>query len=53
METKDKKFDPNFHEAAEQVEAKDKEKGTIMEETQKGYLIDNHVLRPAKVKVSK
>lgn len=53
METNGKKFDPNFHEAVEQVEAKDKEKGTIMEEIQKGYLIDNHILRPAKVKVSK
>ncbi len=53
IETKGKKFDPNFHEAVEQVEAENQEKGIIIEETQKGYLIDNQVLRPAKVKVVK
>lgn len=47
------KFDPNFHEAVEQVEVKDKESGTILEEIQKGYKINGHLLRPAKVKVVK
>jgi len=47
------KFDPNFHEAIGQVEAKDKQPGTIIEEIQKGYKINGRLLRPAKVKVTK
>jgi molecular chaperone GrpE len=47
------RFDPNFHEVVEEVEAKDKEPGTIVEEIQKGYKINDRLLRPAKVKVSK
>lgn len=48
-----KKFDPNFQEIVEEVEAKDKEAGLIVEEVQKGYTMENRVLRPAKVKVVK
>lgn len=48
-----KKFDPNFMEAVEQVETKDKESGIIVEETQRGYLMRGKILRPAKVKVAK
>jgi len=57
------KFDPNFHEAVEDVpseasakegvEKKDKESGIIIEETQKGYIINGRLLRPTKVKISK
>jgi molecular chaperone GrpE len=47
------RFDPNFHEVVEEVEAKDKEPGTIVEEIQKGYKINGRLLRPAKVKVAK
>ena len=47
------KFDPNFHEVVEEVEIKDKEKGTVIEEVQKGYMIDGRLLRPAKVKIVK
>lgn len=46
-----KKFDPNFHEAVEVVEGK--EDGKIVKVLQKGYTLDDKVLRPAKVKVSK
>jgi len=53
METAGKKFDPNFHEATEMVEAQGAESGTVLEEIQKGYMINNGVLRPAKVKVVK
>lgn len=49
----DQKFDPNFHEAIEQVEAKDKDPETVIEEVQKGYKINDQLLRPAKVKVVK
>ena len=47
------KFDPNFHEVVGAEELKDKEPGVIIEETQKGYILNGRVLRPAKVKVSK
>jgi len=47
------KFDPNLHEATEQIEIKDKEAETIIEEVQKGYKINDQLLRPTKVKVVK
>jgi len=47
------KFDPNFHEAIEQVEAKDKEPETVLEEVEKGYTVNGQLLRPTKVKVVK
>ncbi len=47
------KFDPNFHEVVEEVESENSESGTIIEEIQKGYLMNGRLLRPAKVKVSK
>jgi len=51
IKTIGEKFDPNFHEAAEQVELKDKDSGIIVEEIQKGYKINGRLLKPAKVKV--
>ena len=55
------KFDPNFHEAVEEIEpssakateGKDIKSGIIVEEIQKGYKIHGKVLRPARVKVAK
>lgn len=47
------KFDPNLHEVMEEVEDKEKEKGIIVEEIQKGYKINGKLLRSAKVKVAK
>jgi len=46
-----KKFDPQLHEALMQ-EKSDKEEGIILEEFQKGYIINNKVLRHSKVKIS-
>ena len=46
------KFDPKMHEAVDSVES-DKEENTILEEVQKGYMLNDKVLRPAKVKISK
>ena len=46
------KFNPEFHEAVEQVKSK-KEEGIIIEEAQKGYLLGNRVLRVSKVKATK
>lgn len=45
------KFDPNFHEAIEKIEAEGKESGEITQVLQKGYLLNGRLLRPAKVKV--
>lgn len=53
IESLGQKFDPNFHEVVQMVDAPDQESGTIIEETQKGYKIDGNLLRPAKVKVAK
>ena len=53
IEAMGKKFDPVLHEVVEEVEAKDKEPGTIIEEIQKGYLINQRLLRPTKVKILK
>lgn len=48
-----KKFDPNFQEVIEEVEAKNLEPGTVVEEIKKGYTLHGRVIRPAKVKVVK
>jgi molecular chaperone GrpE len=53
MKTIGQKFDPNFQEVVGETEAKDKKPGTIIEETQKGYLLNGKVIRPARVKISK
>jgi molecular chaperone GrpE len=47
------KFNPNFQEAMEEVEVKDKDPGVVVEEVQKGYLMRGMVIRPAKVKINK
>lgn len=46
-------FDPNRHEAVATVETDDKPENTVIEEISKGYMIDNKVIKPAKVFVSK
>ena len=61
IETVGKKFDPNFMEAVGEVEAafaeasagQRAESETVAEELQKGYKIEDRILRPAKVKISK
>ena len=50
--SKGKKIDPYFHEVIEMVPS-DGEEGLIVEEIQKGYVMKDHILRTAKVKVSK
>jgi molecular chaperone GrpE len=45
-------FDPSFHEALMQVENKELPEHTIVEELQKGYLLNGRVIRTSKVKVS-
>lgn len=53
MEAKGKLFDPNVHEALMTTETADVPEHTVIEELQKGYMIDKHVLRTAKVRVAR
>ena len=46
------KFNPQLHEAVERIKSKE-QPDTIVAEVQKGYLVDNQVLRAAKVKIAK
>ncbi|MDR0407887.1 MAG: nucleotide exchange factor GrpE [Campylobacteraceae bacterium] len=49
----DGKFDPNFHNAALQVESEGKESGEIVQTFQKGYTIKGRVLRAAMVSIAR
>ena len=53
IEVKEKKFDPNFHQAMSEVEDDNKEQGSILHEIQAGYMLGERLLRPALVSVSK
>ena len=52
IEAMGKPFDPNFHSAFLQGESDEYPAGMVMEELQRGYKLDNHILRPTLVKVS-
>ena len=47
-----KPFDPNVHEAVQEIETCDYPEGTIVEEIKKGYLLNGKVFRPCLVKVA-
>ena len=53
IESLNKTFDPNFHQAVMQEETEETEENIIIKEFQKGYMIQNRLLRPAMVVVSK
>ena len=53
IDTKEKKFDPNFHQAMSEIEDKKAEPGTILQEIQAGYMFGGRLLRPALVGVAK
>ena len=53
IEVKEKKFDPNFHQAMSELEDDNKDQGTILNEIQAGYMLGERLLRPALVSVSK
>ncbi len=52
FESMGKKFDPNFHQALNEVES-EQEDGMIINEIQKGYMLNDRLLRPALVSISK
>jgi len=53
INTKDKKFDPNFHQAMSEIEDDSIEEGTVLQEIQSGYMLGERLLRPALVAVTK
>jgi molecular chaperone GrpE len=53
IETINKKFDPNFHQAMSEIQDEKVETGTILQEIQAGYLLGERLLRPSLVGISK
>ena len=53
IDSKNKKFDPNFHQAMSEIEDDKAEPGTIIQEIQAGYMLGERLLRPALVIVAK
>lgn len=53
IDSLDKPFDPNFHQAVMQEESEGHPENTVAKEFQKGYMMNDRLLRPAMVVVSK
>ncbi|MCK5680513.1 nucleotide exchange factor GrpE, partial [bacterium] len=53
VECQGKAFDPEFHEAMNQIESDEHEPNTVVGELQKGYQLNGRLLRPAMVTVTK
>ena len=53
IDTKNKKFDPNLHQAMSEIEDEKAETGSILQEIQAGYMLGERLLRPALVSVAK
>ena len=53
IDTRNKKFDPNFHQAMTEIENPKVEPGHIIQEIQAGYMYGERLLRPSLVAVSK
>lgn len=53
IESVEREFDPNHHQAVAQVESPDGRDGIVVEDIRKGYLFEGRLLRPSMVKVSK
>lgn len=53
IETVNEPFDPTQHEAVMHIESEDVPENRVIEEWQKGYMLNNRVIRPSMVSVSK
>ena len=53
IEAEGKAFDPNIHEAVIHEESETHEDGAVITELQKGYKLNDRILRPTLVKVAK
>lgn len=45
-------FDPNVHEAVGAVEAPGEKEGTVVDEVQRGYLLNGRLIRPSRVRIA-
>ena len=45
-------FDPRFHEAVATVETEDAKEGFVVEEVQRGYVLNGRLIRPSRVKIA-
>ncbi len=52
IDAKGKMFDPAYHQAMTQVESEDHVANTVLDEFQKGYMLNDRLLRPALVSVA-
>ena len=53
IDTLNKKFDPNLHQAMMEIENNEIDEGVVVQEIQTGYMMYDRLLRPAMVGVSK
>ena len=53
IDSLDRKFDPNLHQAMMEIENNDLDEGIVIQEIQTGYMMHDRLLRPAMVGVSK
>jgi len=53
IEAVGKEFDPNMHQAMGQVESADQPPNTVVSEFQRGYLLNDRLLRPSLVMIAK
>ena len=53
IDSLNKKFDPNLHQAMMEIENNDLDEGVVVQEIQNGYMMHDRLLRPAMVGVSK
>ena len=53
IDSLNKKFDPNLHQAMMEIENNDLNEGVVVQEIQTGYIMHDRLLRPAMVGVSK
>ena len=45
-------FNPQFHEAVGVIESPEAKDGTVLEEVQRGYLLNGRLIRPSRVKIA-
>jgi len=53
IDAKGKLFDPHYHEVLLQEETNQEQENTVLEELQRGYMLNDKVLRTSKVKIAR
>ena len=52
VQTVGEAFDPQLHEAVAAVESADAKEGTILDEVQRGYVLNGRLIRPSRVRIA-